>query len=259
MYIPHDIAGQVKNIQTTDGHNYKLVTLGKKRYYVESLNEKTFDLEHTTPFRLYYNHDVIEENSWGNFLCKIVNLLASQSPIDRDTLLSFRVSWSQTSIFSSNPKTNSKLLDNGLYINCNHTAQHSCWLVKDLLALWNVDISRALLLIHRPSAAEHPEIRNLIKNQVCFDFDNWLQTKHNKSPESFAQTLAYFEKVHNPTLRKISNSYIDFFLFDEHTSAYNYAKSVEKHIRARVSKVSTQEVLIDSLELLLKYYKEMKY
>ena len=254
-----DLLKNAKSFHTADGKNYQIIRINNRRYYIESVTEKSYNLENTTPYRFYSYGEHIEDHAWVNFLPKIVNFLNSKKPVEKNRLLEFKTNWSNAKIFTEKKQANSKLLANGLYLNCNHTAQHSCWLIQDILKFWEITPQNAVLMIHRPSGAEPSEIRDAIKKEVTSDFAKWLKVKHDVYDEEFQRMMGYYEKVLNPTLRCKTKSYVDFFLFDDSWTAYNYSKVVQKEIEDRVSSVKTQRVFIDCLKLLLEYYKEKGY
>ena len=66
--------------------------------------------------------------------------------------------WYHNTVFFSNA-----IFDN-LYINTNHTAVHSVWLIQDLLDFYCVDKENVTLLIKRPPSIEPQEVKDYITN-----------------------------------------------------------------------------------------------
>ena len=52
-----------------------LILKGTKRYYFESLANRDYTLENTTPYMVTVFDKVIEEHSWGKMLVKVVDLM----------------------------------------------------------------------------------------------------------------------------------------------------------------------------------------
>ena len=110
---------------------HDVVFSGLRRYYVENLAVRDFTLEGSIPYQLEIFDKVVQDNSWGNFLCKVVLLLLDKYPEKREDIVNFRTDWTKVPMFTVERKTNSKPIYNDLFLNCNHTALHSCWLLQD--------------------------------------------------------------------------------------------------------------------------------
>ena len=106
---------------------YNIVFKNKQRYYVESLIDRDFNLEYSTPYYFSCGTKVIKEKSWANIITRIVNYLQSCFSVSEETLLNFRTNWSKSAIFSKEKRTNFAEISNGLFVNVNHTAVHSVW------------------------------------------------------------------------------------------------------------------------------------
>ncbi len=110
-----------------------LLLFGRKRYYIESLNERDYFLENATPYQIKIEDTVLEDGKWISMLSKIANCLFEKFPECIASATSFKCEWTKSAIFTTAPKINHKELECGLYLNCNHTALHSCWLIQDML------------------------------------------------------------------------------------------------------------------------------
>ena len=229
---------------------------GKKRYYIEDLSKRDYSLENTTPYQLDINGAIIEEHAWGNLLCKAVKCLIECYPKQKEALLSFRCNWTKSPMFTEEEKTNHKLLDDNLYLNCNHTALHSCWLLQDLLDFFDVNKSSVVLLIHRPPSAEPKATKEYIEKRFKKGFVDWLNLICKKNDEEIEWRTQKITTVLNPILGTVSKGYNNFYLFDEYAYAYNYAKKVKDKIKNSIWNNETKLKLNESLDLLLKYYKE---
>lgn len=234
-----------------------LVFDGLKRYYVEDLTKRNFTLENTTPHEITIFGNTVVEHSWGIMLVKVVDLLIENQPKSKEDLLNFRVTWTKTAMFSESKKTNHRILKNGLYLNCNHTAQHSCWLIQDILDFFGLDKSDVYFLIHRSPKAEPKSVRELLKTETKENFKKYLCEVCSKTEDEAEQLINILDGDLNKVLSKISPSYNDFFLFDEYPYAYNYYKKTKEYLEARMQ-LKDRAHLIESLDSLIAFYKTLK-
>ena len=233
---------------------------GKRRYYVEDLSIRDYQLENTTPYQLSIKDKIMIATSWGQMLCDMVNYLLEIYPLENETLLDFRSTWTKSAMFAALPKTNHKILSNGLYLNCNHTALHSCWLLQDLLALFSVNISDVTLLIHRPCSAEPSNVKKYIEDRFKKGMVEYLQVDQGLSEQDANAIVTVIARYLNPTLGTISRSYTNFFLFDDAATLYNYVKKVRDKInQSPTFKLEAKKLFNLALDYLVKYFKCSTY
>lgn len=228
----------------------------KKRYYIENLAVRDYTLENTTPYQIEILGNIIEENAWGLLLCRVVDLLLQKYPEYINSITDFRCPWSKTAMLTTEPKTNCKPISNNLFLNCNHTALHSCWLLQDLLDYFKIDKSQIHFLIHRPCSAEPKNVKEYIEKRFKNGFAEFLCTKKRKNNEYAQKVICNIEKYLNPMLAKISKSYTNFFLFDDNAIMYNYVKKVREIIYTKVNYEEKVKVVLNKyLDYLIEYYK----
>ncbi len=233
-----------------------IVFCGKKRYYLEDLSQRDYKLENTTPYQIEILGNFIEEHSWGNLLCKVSALLLELFPDYVHTVVDFRCPWSKMVIFSKENKTNFKSISNGLFLNCNHTALHSCWLLQDILDYFKVDKSTVRLLIHRPCGAEPKHVKEYIEKRFKQGFLDFLCINYGKTTEQAQKVIDNIDKYLNPMLSKISKSYNNLFLFDDKNIMYNYVKQLREVIEQRTNiENKVKHILNKYLDYLVEYYK----
>lgn len=233
---------------------------GKRRYYVEDLSIRDYQLENTTPYQLSIKDKIMIATSWGQMLCDMVNYLLEIYPLENETLLDFRSTWTKSAMFAALPKTNHKILSNGLYLNCNHTALHSCWLLQDLLALFAVNISDVTLLIHRPCSAEPLNVKKYIEDRFKKGMVEYLQVDQGLSEQDANAIVTVIARYLNPALGTISRSYTNFFLFDDAATLYNYVKKVRDKInQSPTFKLEAKKLFNLALDYLVKYFKCSTY
>lgn len=234
-----------------------VVFQGKRRYYIEDLTERDYSLENTTPYQLEIMGKVIEEHAWGLLLCKTAGLLLEFLPDYKENIFDFRCPWSKAAMFIPAQKTNYKLVSEGIYINCNHTALHSCWFLQDMLDFFQVDKAEVGLLIHRPSSAEPKHVKEYIEKRFKKNFAYYICVHHNKTEEYAQKTIRNIEKYLNPMLKTVSKSYTNFFLFDDNATLSNYVKKVrEKVLRDLRFEEKAKKVFNKYLDYLVEFYKE---
>ena len=230
-----------------------LLLKGSKRYYVENLMVRDFALENTVPHTFDVLGQTIQESSWGNLLVKTVDLLLANVGKTEEELLGFRVRWSKKAMFSVVNRTNHKPLRCGMFLCCNNTALHSCWLLQDLLDFFGVDKSTVRLVIHRSPAAEPKAVIEYMRGEFEKGFRIYLRDFHQKAEEAIDEIIGTVDKVLNAFLAETSPSYNDFFLFDEYAYAWNYYKKVKDDLERRLP-YATRKESVDALELVRQYY-----
>lgn len=193
---------------------YNLFFDGKKRKYVYPLPEKLFDMEYTTPLSITIGNDVLKVSSWGELITELIKYLLSFYPKNVDDLLKYKTKWSNAYIFSNEKKINHVEIRPDLFVNLNHTALHSCWLVVDLLTFFNIDFSLCKLVIHRMPKAEPEEVRNFIRKNAKEDFRKYLVRYKLFSDEKIAKIIKNIDYLNN-VFAKRHSGYDDLYLFDD--------------------------------------------
>lgn len=233
-----------------------VVFSGKKRYYIEDLTERDYSLENTTPYQIEILDNPIEAHSWGAMLCQIANLLLKLFPDYLSNIMEFKCGWSKAAMFSKETKTNYKSINYGLYMNCNHTALHACWVIQDLLDFFKIDKSTVKFLIHRPCSAEPAHVKEYIEKRFKRGFIEYLMIYYKRTEEQANKIITVIEKYLNPMLTKISKSYTNWFLFDDNATMVNYVKKIKEQITFSIKfDEKARKILNKSLDLLWKYYK----
>lgn len=230
---------------------------GKRRYYIEDLTQRDYTLENTTPYQFELDGHAIEERAWTIMICNVAKLLLELYPSFKETVTDFRCPWSKAEIFYCEKRTNAKEVYPGLYINCNHTALHSCWLIQDLLDYFGIDKSKVSLLIHRPCSAEPKKVKEYIEKRFKRGFIDFIMVHYKKTEEQAKKVITIIEKYLNPMLVKISRSYTNLFLFDDNATLSNYIKKIREQIDSSIRFESKAKVTLNKyLDWLVKYYKE---
>ncbi len=234
-----------------------------KRMYIVHLNERPYDMEYTTPVFIHiavgeeelHTNNLIMDRSWANLLVKVADYLQQMHPKSKEELINFRTDWSKTIIYSDYKNiTNSKQLSNGLYLNINHTARHSCWLISDLLKFYNIS-PNSFLLIRRAPIIEPAEIKQQVETMMRDKFKEYL-IDLRRLDESYADKYVQGIYTANKVLKKVSKSYYNFYLLDDIQTLWNYKSMVIKQYPKFV--VWSDEQIEDvkkSLELFNSFFK----
>ena len=233
-----------------------IVFEGKRRYYIEDLSQRDYFLESTTPYKLEFKDYCLNETAWGELLRSLTYLLLTLYPEKGDKILDFKSPWTKQAMFATEKKTNFKLVNENLYINCNHTALHACWFLQDLLDFFQIDKKDVRLLIHRPPAAETKEVKDILEKHFKMEFVEFLKYGYEKDDEYGKGVIEKIDRYLNPMLRKISKSYTSLFLFDDFTTASSYIYKLKDLVNQTYAQnEKAQKVLTKFLKYLLEYYK----
>lgn len=196
-------------------NKYNIVLNGDERIYVQSLTERDYNLESTTPFCLVIDNFLeLREKAWTRIVKGVAKYLQTNYPLPLDELYEYRTEWSKAAVFGPD-----KFLDNcekvceDLYVSVNFTALHSLWFIQDLLKLYKIDLSSCYLMIHRSPIAEPLEVQEAIRKVVKNSFTNYLIETKGKDKEKALKIVDNFKYL-NAVLSKITRSYYDFFLLD---------------------------------------------
>ena len=238
-----------------------VVLVGRKRYYIEDLTKRDYSLENTTPFTLEVNGRVFESRVWGDLLTQLLNYLIEAYPdkINADNaekVVYINCPWTKADILSKEARVNYKKLNCGLYVNCNHTALHSCWLIQDMLDVFGIDKSWVKFLIHRSPSAEPIEIRNYIEENFKKNFIAFIVGLYNESEEYARKVVKIIDKYLTPILKTITKSYNNFYLFDEYAVFSNYSKKVKNFLTGNLLYGDALKTdMLKCLEYLNRFYR----
>ena len=194
---------------------YGIVLLSNKRFYREDLTKRDFTLENTRPEYFRIIGDEFSESSWGKMLKEVVDYLIKEYEPTRDELLNINLEWSKQKVFREDSTLSShQLLECGLYLNTNHTALHSCWVLQDLLKFFNVDLKDVELLIHRQPIAETKEVKNFFINFNRDNFKYYVLNIEKKSDEYY-KVVENGIKYIDQFINRYFQSYESIYLIDD--------------------------------------------
>lgn len=236
--------------------NNELLIDGKRRYYKENLLERDFTLENTTPYLLMIKDYEIIETTWGEMICSLSAYLILNGNKTNEELLNYRTEWSKSCIFSMERKTNYRRIKNKLYVNCNHTALHSCWLIQDLLNFFEINLNDVEFYIHRPSSTEPHKVKEYFLNKAYKEFEFFLFESKNKTSDQSNRIIENIDTYLNLFLSKITKSYNNVFLFDDVLTATNYFVKLKEFINKQDGITDKNKIILERyIAYLLEFYK----
>lgn len=195
---------------------YNMIISGRRRRYIYPLPEKLFELEHTCPEYLDIGVEHITVSSWGELIVKLTTYLLDLREEYKNRILLFVAPWTKSSIFVTEKRINHVEIKPGLFVNVNHTALHSCWLVIYLLEYFSIDFSVCNLVIHRLPKAEPTEVRNYFREETKKELRTYLRRSKLLSDEKIEKVISNIDYL-NQFFSKRKSGYDDLFLFDDAT------------------------------------------
>jgi hypothetical protein len=239
----------MKNMQL-GGHN--LFYIGKKRRYILDFQEKRFDLEFTRPEYMELGGEKLEYKSWFDLTFNLFLLLQKSNEKSIGELLKLSTEWTKTKIFSSIEKTNHKKVKDGLYLNLNHTALHSFWLIDWLLDTYNINKKFCRIVIFRPPVSEPIEVKTLIKKEVTLKFSTFLNRNKFISEGNIEIIIRNLEKINDLYVIKYERTSNDVFLFDDKIN-FSLFKS---RLLKKISTMHSKSPILDKMKKYFDYLTE---
>ena len=201
---------------------YNVIQLKTKRYYIQDLFSRAYDLENTYPYLFFLGNEIFDgDSAWLRLLVKIVKYLQNNKRIPLHVLYNYRVEWSNAQIFGFNKFiTNSQKITEDLYMTTNFTGNHALWLLQDLLDLYDVPREECALFIHRSAWSEPKEVQDIVIKTVKDAFIEYLRDVKDKDGKTIERIIKGMDVI-NGVMSKISKSYGNFYLIDNTTYISN--------------------------------------
>lgn len=238
---------------------YIMIIDGKRRRYVYPLPEKLFDLEHTCPDYLDIGGEHIEASSWGELIVKLTTYLLDLREEYQKRILLFVAPWTKANIFVTEKRINHVEIKPGLFVNINHTALHSCWLVIDLLEYFSIDFSTCKLVIHRLPKAEPTEVRDYYREETKKELRVYLRRCKLFSDEKIEKVIRNIDYL-NQVFAKRKSGYDDLYLFDDATMFGTMkSKFITEFASSRPDKEKSEKLAKIYLGYLTDFYRDCGY
>lgn len=238
---------------------YNMIIDGKRRRYVYPLPEKLFDLEYTSPDYLDIGGEHIEASSWGELIVKLTTYLLDLREEYQKRILLFVAPWTKANIFVTEKRINHVEIKPGLFVNINHTALHSCWLVIDLLEYFSIDFSVCKLVIHRFPKAEPTEVRDYYREETKKELRVYLRRSKLFSDEKIEKVIRNIDYL-NQVFAKRKSGYDDLYLFDKATIFGTMkSKFIPEFASSRLDKEKSEKLAKIYLGYLTDFYRDCGY
>ena len=192
---------------------YHIVYVGSQRYYRQSLLEKEFTLENTTPYVLEAGGKTFPTSSWKQLLIDVCRDFLKDQPDKGRDLLCYTPSWTDSHQFSVAQEKNWEPVGERIYLLSNHTAIHAFWLLREVLEIFGIDLKTCKFLIHRSPGSEPKEVREYFEEKTKNAFRHYYTQLLKKPAEKAEQVIRNIEKL-NKLMREYTRSYDNFFLID---------------------------------------------
>lgn len=208
---------------------YKIIYLNGRHYYIEDLSKRDYNLENCLPYYLRIEEEEFFESAWIHLLPIVTNYLIDEFDITKEELLNFKTQWTKSKIFNEEEKINNIKLKNGLFMNCNHTALHSCWLLQDLLKYLDISMLNCRFIIRRNPSAENSEVKKYFKEKHKNEFKYYIINKLNKDTVYYDKCIKGIDNT-EVIFKKIFPTFESFYYFEDYSYYYNYKKKFIEYL-----------------------------
>ena len=237
---------------------YHISYIGTQRYYKQSLLNKEFSLENTTPFILEAGGKTFTTSSWKQLLIDVCTEFLKDDPEKRIDLLCYTPSWTDSDQFSIVKEKNWEQVGERIYLLSNHTAIHAFWLLREILEIFEIDLGSCKFLIHRSPGSEPKEVRDFFEEKTKKSFRYYYTQLLKKPAEKAEQVIRNIEKL-NKLMKEYTRSYDNFFLFDNNNVFASYKAKFLDFLRYK-KKINEDNIAIANkyLTILGTFYKDIR-
>ncbi len=237
---------------------YGIIYIDKKRYYIQSIVDRPYGLETTTPIMLEFNGKSFVTNSWKQLLVNVFRALLNERPSKRDEMLSYVYPWNGKVPFYDQPDKYREVIGDEIFLLCNQSAQHACWLLRDVLLMFEVDLKKCKFIVHRPPHSEPKECREFYEYKIKNAFKYYYVTLLKHPEEKADRVIRNIEKL-NKILAKCSLAYDNFFLIDDNVTFTNYRIKLNEYIvKNKITDDKNLEIANKYLNILNDFYKTIR-
>ena len=235
---------------------YNIIYMNNKRYYVVSLDERPL-MENTVPYSFEYKGIKVYDSAWNRITVKILECIDKLNPKNKEELLKLEYTWSKTSVFSNEKKTNF-LPFKDIYVNTNHTAIHAFMNIQLLLSAYGIDLKECSMIIRRHPSAEPSDARNYYREQTISGFKRCMMLS-GFSQKKIDIVLNNFNIINIKFLRAVSSGFDDFYLFDDYTYFQSYMNKTIEYVNKKYYGTPYVIATVNGLKYLDSYYKNKSF
>lgn len=238
---------------------YGIIYVGNKHYYKMDLSTHAFDLENSTPLYLKIEGYELYENAWTNLVYEVVKYIVEEFEYSQEELLKYELEWSKAKLFTINPKANYKRLLNGLYVNCNHTALHSCWVIQDFIKFSGIALFDCMLIVQKKACSEIEEVKKYYKQKHKDEFKSYVLYSLEKDLKYYEQCIKLLDAT-EVSFKKEYPTFESVYYFEEYVIYNNYKITYVNYLKNKTNiNSNTVNAITKSLNIygdfLKKYYK----
>lgn len=234
---------------------YGIEYVKNKRCYRLNMSEKSFNLDGTSPVIFEIEGKKIEISSWGRLVERIANYMINKREKSVEELLNLRLNWTKQPIFVDNKISNAHLgpLNNGLYINTNHTSTHLCWIVQDLIKSFEKDIDACSIWIKKPPHLEKAEVVKYFFEKNKLKYIWFLEKRLGFDKDKINAIILGLEKIDKLFKKHFPNK-ISLLLFDEKHDYANFKSKFKRKLNLEIEKESHLNIIYYILDTISKYF-----
>lgn len=232
---------------------YNICYIDRRRYYIEDLSKRNFNVECATPYYFNYKDIRIYESSWKNMVYKIALQMNLQFPKSDMEYLELKNDWGKQKVFSEEKLKNYERFNN-LYINLNHTAVHALWTIQLLINFYGINPAECRLFLRRHGSAEPKEAQAYFQQKTIDELNLYMQEKC-LYPEDRCKRVIKNLMYLNKFMPDISKSHNNLFLFDDGANFANYKDKLLEYLKFKKRFEEDKLKIAEScLKVIYKYY-----
>jgi hypothetical protein len=234
---------------------YQIEYIDKAHVYKLDVDDRTWDLQYTSPHTTIFNGTYITESTWSKLVETIIGMCLEDLEKTKEELLDIELSWTKQKIFCKEKKLEAYQgpFNNGLYINLNFNAKHIVYILLDLLFYFEIDTTQIEIFYRIKPAHESNEISDYFYNKAKSNLYEYLLINKRyteKKTESFFKGV---EKLDILFSKKFIN-YKSLILFE---NKLEYATIKSKFYRIEIQKIKDLKIkknIKSILDILTDYY-----
>lgn len=245
----------MKDFNQNIEHKYGIEYIDNSHVYKLDLNERTWDLQYTSPYTTIFNGVYLTDSTWANLVEAIVKMLLENDPKSREDLLNIELSWTKQAVFSEDQilQAYHGPFDNGLYINLNFDAKHMVFILLDLLTFFKIDLNQMQIYFKKKPFYEPKEVVEFYYDKAKKSLYEYLLINKRFSETKIESLFNGLQKL-DLLFVKSYKSYKSLLLF-ENKAEYSTVKS--KFYRINISRLKDEKTIKNIkkiLDILTEYY-----
>lgn len=236
-------------------HKYGIEYIENSHVYKLDLEDRTWDLQYTSPHTTIFDGIYITESTWANLVETIVKMLLENDPKSKEELLKIELSWTKQSVFNEDRilKAYHGPFDNDLYINLNFDAKHMVFVLLDLLTYFRIDLNQIQIYYKKKPFYEPGEVVEYFYDKAKKNLFEYLLINKRYSESKVESLFKGLEKL-DLLFIKSHKSHKSLLLFENKAE---YAVTKSKFYRIDISRLKDEKTIRNIkkiLDILTDYY-----